>query len=163
MHRIKTFLVVLTITVIPVISVNCAVVAAGDRSFNNHRGYVSTVQDIPSPAGMIEINSKFPGKGRIGKKEKYTGNKHWRRKKEKCTEKKCWRKQKRKYTGHNYWGTRSGYRDDQVIIVIAKENEAEEQEKEARREKERMGEEQRMIEEKTRKDLERINQEDWFR
>lgn len=153
----------MTIIVIPVISVNCTVVAAGGRSFNNHRGYVSTVQDIPSSADTIEINSKFAGKGGVGKKEKNTGNKHWQRKKGKCTEKRCWRKQKRKYTGHNYWGIRSGYRDEPVIIVVTKENEEEEREKEARREKERMREEQRIIEEKTRKDQERINQEDWFR
>jgi hypothetical protein len=157
MHRIKTFFVALAIIVISVISVNCTVVAAGGRSFNNHRGYVSMVQDVPSSEGMIEINSKFAGKGAIGKKEKYPGNKHWRRKKGKCTEKRCWRKHKRKYTGNNYWGTRVGYRDEHVIVVVAKENEEEKGEKEARREEERIREEE------TRKDLEKINKEDWFR
>ena len=163
MHRIKTFFVALAIIVISVISVNCTVVAAGGRSFNNHRGYVSMVQDVPSSEGMIEINSKFAGKGTIGKKEKYPGNKHWRRKKEKCTDKKYRRNRKRKYTGNNYWGTRGGYRDEYIIVVEAKENEEEDREKEKRQEEERMREEQRIREEKTRKDLERINQEDWFR
>jgi hypothetical protein len=163
MHKIKTILIAIAIVVTPIISFNCTDVAAGGRNFNNHRGYVRTVQDISSSAGSIEINSKFAGKGAIGKKEKYPGNKHWRRKKEKCTDKKCRRNRKRKYTGNNYWGTRGGYRDEYIIVVEAKGNEEEDREKEKRQEEERMREEQRIREERTRKDLERINQEDWFR
>ncbi|MBW1968966.1 MAG: hypothetical protein JRI82_05665 [Deltaproteobacteria bacterium] len=156
MHRIKAFLVALPIMMISIISFNCKIVPAGDSNFNNYRGYVSTVQDISSSPDSIEINSKFEGKG-AGKKEKHSGNKHWRRKKGKCTGKRCWRNQKRGYSGNNYWGTRVGYPDENVIVVVAEENEEEEGEKEARRE------EQRMIEEETRKDLERIKNEDWFR
>lgn len=156
MHRIKAFLVALPIMMISIISFNCKIVPAGDSNFNNYRGYVSTVQDISSSPDSIEINSKFEGKG-AGKKEKHPGNKHWRRKKGKCTGKRCWRNQKRGYSGNNYWGTRIGYPDENVIVVVAEENEEEEAEKEARRE------EQRMIEEETRKDLERIKNEDWFR
>ena len=163
MHRIKTFLVGLTVIVITVISFNCTVMAAGGKSFNNHRGYVNTVHDFPSSTGMIEVNRKFAGKGVIGKKEKGTENTHWRRKKGKCTEKRCWRKQKRKYTGNNYWGTRGGYGDTYIIVVEAGENEETDREKETWQEEERMREEQRTIEEETRKDLERINKEDWFR
>jgi len=158
MHKLKLILIVLAIVVTPIISFNCTDVAAGGRNFNNHRGYIRTVQDISSSAGSIEINSKFAGKGAIGKKEKYPGNKHWRRKKEKRTNKKYRRNRKRKYTGNNYWGTRGGYNDQYIIVVEAKENEEEDWEKEAR-----LREEQRMIDEETRKDLERINQEDWFR
>jgi len=144
MHQIKTVLIVLAIVVISIISFNCTV-AARDRNFHNYGGHVSTVQDIPSPAGTIEINSKFEGKGAIGKKN-YHGNKHWRR------------KHKRKHTGNNYWGTRVGYRDEPVIVFVVKEDKEEDGEKE-----EKMREEERMREEETRKTLERIKNEDWFR
>jgi hypothetical protein len=157
MHRIKTFFIALAIIVIPAISFNCMVLAAEGRNFSNHKGYVPLVQDISSFPGMIDINSKFAGKGGVGKKEKSIGNKHWRRKKGKCTEKRCLRKQKRKYTGNNYWGTRVGYRDGYIIVVEAKENDEKEREKEPNQEEERMREEE------TRKYLEKINQEDWFR
>ncbi|MDH3344036.1 MAG: hypothetical protein OEM61_10915 [Desulfobacteraceae bacterium] len=161
MHRIKAFLVALPIMVISIFSFNCTVVAAGDRNFHNNGGYVSTVQGISSSANSMDVNSKFAGKD-AGKKEKHPGNKHWRRKKGKCTDKKCRGYRKRKYTGNNYWGTQVGYRDEPVIVFVAEENEEEEGEKGAKRE-ERMREEQRMIEEETRKDLERIKNEDWFR
>jgi hypothetical protein len=157
MNRIKIFLVALANIMIAIISFNCTVVAAGDRNFHNNGGYVSTVQDISSSANSMDVNSKFAGKD-AGKKEKHPGNKHWRRKKGKCTEKRCRKDQNREYTGNNYWETQGGYNDQYIIVVEAKENEEEDGEKEAR-----MREEQRMIEEETRKDLERIKNEDWFR
>lgn len=159
MLRTKTFLVALAIILISIFSFNCKVVSADDSIFNNHSGYVSTVQDNSSSTGSIKINSKFAGKDGVGKEEKHPGNKHWRRKKGKCIDKNCRRNRKRKYIGNNYWGTGNGYRDEHVIIFINKENEEEdEEEKEAR-----MREEQRIVEEQTRKDLERIKNEDWFR
>jgi hypothetical protein len=161
MNRIKIFLVALANIMIAIISFNCTVVAAGDRNFHNNGGYVSTVQDISPSANSMDVNSKFAGKD-AGKKEKHPGNKHWRRKKRKCTGKRCRKDQNREYTGNNYWGTQVGYRDEPVIVFVAEEIEEEEGEKEAKRE-ERMREEQRMIEEETRKDLERIKNEDWFR
>ena len=162
MYRITALFAGMAIFVILLISFDAVVNAGDGKRFYEPGEWVDGVRALPSSPGRIEIHRVFPGKDSAGKKEKFDGNKQRSRKKRKCTEKRCRRKQKRKHPGNYYWGVQSG-NGDTVIMILEPGEDDDENRKEVALQKEWMKEEQRIREEETRREIERINKEDWFR